>query len=124
MERRQDLGRATLLHVDGHLVVFTERGRLLLVEATPKRYNVLADATPLLPESAVADEAESDRSTGEARTDEQQDGERKAGNARQLLRYPAWSPPVLSHGVLYLRGKGQLAAFELIPTDPPARSGS
>jgi outer membrane protein assembly factor BamB len=71
------LGRATLLYVDGHLVVFTERGRLLLVEATPERYNVVAETTP-------------------------------------LLQYPAWSPPVLSHGILYLRGRGRLAAFELI----------
>jgi outer membrane protein assembly factor BamB len=73
-----ELGRATLLLVDGHLVVFTERGRLLLVEATPERYHVVADAAP-------------------------------------LLRYPAWSPPVLADGVLYLRAKGRMAAFELIP---------
>ena len=73
-----NLGRATLIYVDGHLVVFTERGRLLLVEATPERYKVVADATT-------------------------------------PLEYPAWSPPVLSHGLLYLRGKGRLAAFELIP---------
>jgi len=76
------LGRATLLYVDGHLVVYTERGRVLLVEATPERYHVVADATP------------------------------KA--SRPLLEYPAWSPPVLSRGVLYLRGKDRLAAFELI----------
>jgi outer membrane protein assembly factor BamB len=108
------LGRATLLYVDGHLVVFTERGRLLLVEANPKQYKVLADATPFLPESAVTDDAESARSAGEARTDEQQRDD--TTGARQLLPYPAWSPPVLSHGVLYLRAKGRLAAFELIPT--------
>jgi hypothetical protein len=108
------LGRATLLYVDGHLVVFTERGRLLLVEANPKRYKVLADATPFLPESAVTGDAEPARSAGEARTDEQQRDD--TTGARQLLPYPAWSPPVLSHGVLYLRAKGRLAAFELIPT--------
>ena len=84
------LGRATLLHVDGHLVVYTERGRLLLVEATPERYKVVADATPLLPETVKAPR-------------------------RQLLGYPAWSSPVLSHGILYLAGKGRLAAFRLIP---------
>ena len=83
------LGRATLLYVDGHLVVFTERGRLLLIEATPERYHVLADATPRIPEAAKPD--------------------------GQLLSYPTWSPPVLAHGILYLRGKGWLAAFELIP---------
>ena len=30
------------------------------------------------------------------------------------LRYPCWAPPVLSHGVLYVRGKGKLVALELI----------
>ncbi len=109
------LGRATLLYVDGHLVVFTERGRLLLVEANPKRYKVVADATPLLPESDVAKSAEPTRTAGEARTDEQQSADEAAAAARQLFRYPAWSPPVLSHGILYLRAKGRLAALELIP---------
>lgn len=31
------------------------------------------------------------------------------------LSYPCWAPPVLSNGVLYLRGKGKLVALELIP---------
>ncbi len=109
------LGRATLLFVDGHLVVFTERGRVLLVEANPKRYNVLADFTPMLPESEVTENAAPARSAGEARTDERQSGDGATAGAGQLLRYPAWSPPVLSHGILYLRAKGRLAAFELIP---------
>ena len=106
------LGRATLLYVDGHLVVFTERGRVLLVEAAPERYNVVADATPMLPKSAAVKTEEPSKSTGEARTEEQKG---RDGTTCQLLRYPAWSPPVLSHGVLYLRAKGRLAAFELIP---------
>jgi len=116
-----DLGRATLLYVDGHLVVFTEHGRLLLVEATPARYNVVADATPMLPDAAIVASEEPSKSTGEARTEERKD---RDGTARRLLRYPAWSPPVLSRGVLYLRGKGRLAAFELIPprfTEPAVR---
>ena len=108
------LGRATLLYVDGHLVVFTERGRILLIEANPKQYMVLADSTPLLREPELAGGQESALSTGEGRTDEQSGGDGLAA-ARQLLRYPAWSPPVLSHGILYLRAKGRLAAFELIP---------
>jgi hypothetical protein len=32
-----------------------------------------------------------------------------------LLRMPAWSPPVLSRGLLYLRGRDRLIALELIP---------
>jgi outer membrane protein assembly factor BamB len=102
------LGRATLLYVDGTLVVYTERGRLLLVEATPERYHAVADATPLLPRSATVETEEPSNSAGEARTDEQEGDE---AATRQLLRYPAWSPPVLSDGILYLRGKGRLVAF-------------
>jgi outer membrane protein assembly factor BamB len=32
------------------------------------------------------------------------------------LEYPCWAPPVLSDGILYLRGKGRLVALELIPS--------
>lgn len=31
------------------------------------------------------------------------------------LDYPCWAPPVLSNGLLYVRGKGKLMALELIP---------
>jgi outer membrane protein assembly factor BamB len=31
------------------------------------------------------------------------------------LEYPCWAPPVLSNGILYVRGKGKLLALELIP---------
>jgi outer membrane protein assembly factor BamB len=31
------------------------------------------------------------------------------------LDFPCWAPPVLSHGILYVRGKGKLLALELIP---------
>lgn len=106
------LGRATLLYADGHLLVYTERGRLLLVEATPERYHVVADATPRLPRSVKIAEQGPSKSTGEARTEEKKEGK----PSRQLLRYPAWTAPVLSHGIVYLAGKGRLAAFELIPS--------
>ncbi len=35
------------------------------------------------------------------------------------LVYPCWAPPVLSNGILYLRGKGKLLALELIPDRKP-----
>jgi outer membrane protein assembly factor BamB len=82
------LSRATVLLVDGNLVVLTEYGRLLLVAATPDAYRELADVTL---------EAEVD------------------GRRRPLLRHPAWNAPVLSHGVLYLRGADRLVALDLIP---------
>ena len=110
--REPGLGRSTLLWVDGHLLVYTEWGRLLLVEATPERYNLVAQATPQLPASVAAATEDPPKSAGEARTEASGGLDRQG---RQLLRYPAWSPPVLSEGILYLRGKGRLAALELIP---------
>ncbi len=75
----------TLLHVDGHLIVLSSDGRLHLVETTPEAYRARASVRP-------------------ARAD---------GTA--LLKTPSWSPPVLSHGLLYLRGRDRLIALELIP---------
>ena len=34
-----------------------------------------------------------------------------------LQSYPAWNAPVLSHGLLYLRGKDTLVALEVIPPE-------
>ncbi|HEX4592157.1 MAG TPA: PQQ-binding-like beta-propeller repeat protein, partial [Gemmataceae bacterium] len=73
--RQPDLGRASLLLVDGHLVVFTEFGLLLLVKPDPTRYVEIA------------------------RFDLGRHG-------RRLLHRSGWAAPVLSHGRLYLRGKG------------------
>ena len=36
----------------------------------------------------------------------------------RLLKYAAWSAPVLSHGLLYVRGKEQLVCLEVIPLAP------
>ena len=44
---------------------------------------------------------------------------RKARENAAGLEYPTWSAPVLSRGVLYLRGKDRLAAFEMIPPAAP-----
>ncbi len=85
MWKQPGLGRSTLLLVDGHLVVLTEYGRLLLVRATPERYAEMAELTP------------------------------RDGAGKPLLHYPAWSPPALTDGLLYLKGKGRLLALELIP---------
>ena len=34
---------------------------------------------------------------------------------RPLLKYPCWSAPILSHGLLYVRGDDRLVCMELIP---------
>jgi hypothetical protein len=36
-------------------------------------------------------------------------------DGRQLIEYPAWAAPILSHGLLYLRGKDRLICLEIIP---------
>ncbi len=115
------LGRCTMIYADGMLIVFSERGRLLLVEATPDRFHVLADATPTLVETHGDQAPRGDtetpaKSAGEMRTDEAGGTPPHSGAAaggRPLLAYPSWSPPVLSRGLLYLRGKGRLACFTL-----------
>lgn len=33
----------------------------------------------------------------------------------ELLQYPCWAAPILSHGLLYVRGKDHLVCLELIP---------
>ena len=38
-----------------------------------------------------------------------------AKRPRLLLKYPAWAAPVLSHGLLYVRGRDRLVCLELIP---------
>ncbi len=86
------LARTQLLHVDGHLVVHSEVGDLLLVRARPESYQQVGHL----------------RLRGDV-----------DGRTVDLLRYPAWAAPVLAHGVLYLRGRGRLAALELIPPPVP-----
>jgi outer membrane protein assembly factor BamB len=84
-----DLGRTTLIHADGHLIALTEFGRLLAIEPSRERLRIVADATPQLPEGGGP-----------------------------LLESPAWAPPALAHGRLYLRGKTRIACFDLRPAAP------
>src|SRR5262249_42716022 len=79
------LTRASLLYVDGHFVCLGEDGVLRLLKADSKRYDEVAKLVLKSP-----------------------DGE-------PLLKYPAWAAPILSHGLLYARGKDRLVCLELIP---------
>ncbi|MCH2113877.1 MAG: PQQ-like beta-propeller repeat protein [Pirellulales bacterium] len=79
------MGRASLLAVDGHLICLGEYGALRLLEATPQRYNLVGKV------------------------------ELRNADDEPLLDYPAWSAPVLSHGLLYVRGKSRLVCLEVIP---------
>ncbi len=86
------LRRSTLLYVDGRFVVLSEYGEVRLIEASPAAYREVGTAAP----TAVVD-----------------------GQSRPLLRFPAWNPPILARGVLYLRGVDQMVAMELIPQRAP-----
>ncbi len=79
------LTRTSLLLVDGHFVCLAEDGTLRLVRVNPAKYEEVSVLRP-------------------------------TGNGGEpLLKYPCWAPPVLAHGLLYVRGGDQLVCFELIP---------
>ena len=79
------LSRSSLLLVDGYFVCLSEDGSLRLLRATPEKYDLVAEITP------------------------------KDAEGTPLLEYPAWAAPVLSHGLLYVRGANRLVCLELIP---------
>ncbi|HUS38507.1 MAG TPA: PQQ-binding-like beta-propeller repeat protein [Pirellulales bacterium] len=83
-----DLERSSLLFVDGHLICLSEYGTLRLIKPNPNRYEEVAVTT-------MIDQEDADN--------------------RPLLRYPAWAAPILSHGLLYVRGRDKLVCLELIP---------
>ncbi|MCC7085334.1 MAG: PQQ-binding-like beta-propeller repeat protein [Pirellulales bacterium] len=82
------LPRTSLLYADGHFVCLSEDGTLRLIKANPLRYEPIGEAT--LRDSADVSGA-------------------------QLLKHPAWAAPILSHGLLYVRGANRLVCLELIP---------
>ena len=81
--------RSSLLYVDGHFIYQGELGVLRLIKATPEKYEVVSEVVLRDP-----DEKE---------------------QPRALLREPCWAAPILSHGLLYVRGDERLACLELIP---------
>jgi outer membrane protein assembly factor BamB len=88
------MGRTSLLHVDGHFVVLGEYGQITLIRATPEKFDPVASVTLESPTAGPAPP-----------------GERPPG----LLKEPCWSAPILSHGLLYVRGDDLLVCLELIP---------
>jgi len=82
------LTRSSLLHVDGHLVCLSEHGVVALIKVNPKKFEPVAVTTLAKP----------------------------SGNEPDFkLRYPAWAAPILSHGLLYMRGRDRLVCLELMP---------
>jgi hypothetical protein len=84
MWREPGLTRASLLLADGLLICLSEDGVLRLIRPTPEKYDLVSEVT-------LKDPADD----------------------RPLLRYPAWAAPILSHGLLYVRGETQVICLEL-----------
>ncbi len=72
--------------VDGHFVCLGEDGILRLLRVNPKKFEQVSEVDLLDPDTK-----------------------------QPLLDYPCWAAPVLSHGLMYVRGEDRLVCVELIP---------
>jgi outer membrane protein assembly factor BamB len=84
--KQPGLTRTSLTSIDGHLIVLGEDGQLLLIKASPEKYEVVTRYEPGQGDNAIK------------------------------FREPCWAAPIISHGLMYVRGKNKLVCFDLIPT--------
>lgn len=84
-DRRHE--RSSVTVVDGYLVVLGEFGNLDLVRPNPEKLEVIAH---------------SDLAAINAKT------------GGPLMEWPCWAAPVVSHGLLFIRGKDRLICMQLI----------
>jgi hypothetical protein len=80
--------RSSVLAVDGYMVVLGEYGKLELIRPNPTECEVIAQVDL---------------------------GRISAPDGQPYLQYPCWAAPVLSHGLLYVRGNDRLICMQLIP---------
>jgi outer membrane protein assembly factor BamB len=85
--------RTSLLMVDGHFICLGEDGQLYLLRVNPEKYD---EVSRLVVSSGG-------------------NGQAVGRRGDSLLEYPCWAAPILSHGLLYVRGKDRLVCLELIP---------
>jgi len=78
------LGRASVVFVDGHLIVLGEFGDLVLVAASPAGYREVS-------RTRLVDDA-----------------------GAPLLSLPCWAAPVVARGLLFVRGAGRLVCLDLM----------
>jgi outer membrane protein assembly factor BamB len=90
------LTRTSLTYVDGHFLVLGEIGNLLLVKANPQKYELVAEMNLVPPPAGPLLEG---------------------STANQVGDDPFWAAPVISHGLVYIRGGGKLTCLELIPQE-------
>lgn len=86
--------RSSLLYFDGHFVCLEEDGHLMLLKANPEKFDVVSEVVLKAPAT--------DPPTPDAQR-------------RDLLIEPCWAAPILSHGLLYVRGNDRLVCLELRP---------
>ncbi len=84
--------RASVLSVDGYLVVLYEDGQMDLVRPNTKQY----EAVRTVDMNRIS-----------------------APDGGPLLDEPCWAAPVLSHGLLFVRGNSRLICLDLIPSPVP-----
>jgi len=87
------MARTSLFWIDGHFLCLGEMGQLWLLKANPRKYE----------EVAMIDYSDAER------------GRRLIGEERPILIPPCWAAPVVSHGLVYLRGNNRLICLDLIP---------
>ncbi len=93
------LGRSSMVWVDEHLIVLGEFGDLVLVKATPDRYEEVSRTR------LVAAAADARNTAGQTTVQ---------GMGDDLLVAPCWAAPVIAHGYLYVRGQGRLVCLDLL----------
>jgi len=89
-----DLRRSSLLYVDGHFICLSEDGVLRLLRVNPEKYEKVAECV-LAPAEGLTN--------------------RFGLGDNRLLTPQAWAAPILSHGLLYVRGRDRLVCLDLIP---------
>lgn len=96
IEQKEEIReRSSLLYADGHLIYLGELGTMRLVKVNPQKYELVSELVLR-------------RATGEPDPID--------GGKPRLLRYPCWAAPILSHGLLYVRGDDRLVCLDLIPS--------
>jgi len=86
------MARTSLLAIDGHFLCLGEFGQLWLLKLSPEKAEKVA----------MVDYSDPDV------------GKQLLGKSGPVLEYPCWAAPVVSHGLLYLRGKDRLVCLGLI----------
>jgi outer membrane protein assembly factor BamB len=83
MWSKPGLTRSSLLLVDGHFVCLSETGELRLLKVNPKMYEEVS--------SVVLED----------------------DMGRPRLKEPCWAAPIISHGLMWVRGEGRLLCLEV-----------